>query len=208
MSGGAHSGQSRLEEAPVSRGHGNGAGSEATEAGTSPRDDPTNTVQGSRARRIAFRTLAVLLSLWVLARAVFGLLEVGLMWLPYETLEPILEGDVGSAAEFEAHRSHFMSIGIVAWAVMLAVAAQIRRPDRREAQMVWAIVFAVSSAILYGLSGTTGTWLLEEGTLLLPILALAMLHPRARNLYRLPTHDRHMLGLAALAAVPWLVPSP
>ena len=189
----------------MSRGHGDSAGSAATEAGRSSRDDPTTAVRDSRARHIAFCTLAVLVSLWVLARVVFGLLEVGLMWLPYETLEPILEGHADSAAELEAHRSHFMSIGIVAWAIMLAVAAQARRPHRREAQMVWAIVLAVSSTIFHGLSGATGRWLLEQGTLLVPILALALLHPRARNLYRLPTHHRSMLGLAIVAAGPWLV---
>ncbi len=166
---------------------------------------PAATVRGSRARTIAFRTLAVVTALWVLARSVFGLTEVGLMWLPYETLEPILEGAADSAAELEAHRSHFMSIGIVAWALVLAVVSQVRRPHRREAQMVWAVVIAVGGAVVFGLSGTVGQWLLEEGTLLLPVIVLAMLHPRARNLYRLPSHDRPMLGLAVVAGVPWLV---
>jgi len=189
----------------VSRGQGNRAVPAVSETGRASRGDLPDTAGGSRARRIAFRTLAVLVSLWVLARVVFGLLEVGLMWLPYETLAPILEGHTDSATELEAHRSHFMSIGILAWAVMLAVVVQVRRPHRREAPMAWAIVFAVSSTILHGLNGTTGQWLLEEGTLLLPILALAMLHPRARYLYRLPTHDRSMAGLAIVAAVPWLV---
>lgn len=189
----------------MSRGPGEAAGSAATDAGSSPPDDPPPTGQANPTRRIAFRTLAVLTSLWVLARLAFDLLEAGLMWLPYETLEPILEGYFDSEAEFETHRSHLMSIGIVSWALVSAVVTQVRRPHRREAQMAWAVVIIVGGAVVFGLSVTPRQWLLQSGTLLLPIVVLAILHPRARNLYRLPTHDRYMLGLAGLAAVPWLV---
>ena len=157
---------------------------------------------GSRTRRTSFRILAVLTSLWVLALMVFGLTEVVLMWLPEDTLVALLgDGDLG---DLEAHRSHFMSIGIAAWALMLAVVVQVRRPHRREAAMVWAVAVAVSCAVLFALSGTVEEWLLADVTILVLVLTMAGLHPRARDLRRRPDRDRYMALLAIAAAVPWL----
>lgn len=151
---------------------------------------------------MAFRVLAVLASLWVLALMVFGLTEVVLMWLPADTLVAMLgEGDLG---DLEAHRSHFMSIGIAAWAIVLAVAVQVRRPHRREAGMLWAVAVAVAGVVVFAVSGPVGEWLLADVTVLVLVLALAALHPRAGDLVRRPDRDRGMAGLAVVAAVPWL----
>ena len=46
---------------------------------------------------------------------------------------------------------------------------------------------------------------MEEVTLLVPVLLLALLHPRARDLVRCPRTDRTMGALVGVAAVPWLV---
>lgn len=163
---------------------------------------PEATRSASRARRIAFRVLAILTSLLLLLYFVFALTEVVLMWLPDETLSSMLDEDF---AEIAPHRSHFMSVGIVAWAAVLGLLVQLRRPERRVAPLLQLLVVVVSGAVVYGLSGTAGEWLVEEGTILAPVLLLVFLHPRARQLLRRPGFDRPLAGLATVAAVPWAV---
>lgn len=158
-----------------------------------------------RGRRIAFRVVSVLTGLLLLAMFSFALLEVAFMWLPGATLAEMLAEEGQSAAELELHRSHFMSVGIVAWAVVPAVVVQWRKPARRVAPMLQLVVIAVVATVLYGLSGTLGEWLVEEGLVLAPVLLLAFLHPRARSLLRRPMFDRTMVSLAAVAAIPWVV---
>lgn len=155
---------------------------------------------GSKARRVMFRVLAVLTSLWVLALMVFALTEVVLMWLPRDTLRAI--PDLGELDL--AHRAHFMSVGVIAWALLLGVVVQLRRPARRQAAMLHALAITVGAAVVYALSGTLGDWLLTDLTLLAPLLLLAFLHPRARRLVRMPAWNRPMTALAAVAAGPWL----
>lgn len=155
---------------------------------------------GSKARRVAFRVVAALMSLWVLAMMVFGLTEIVLMWLPRETLLSIPGlGDLDLA-----HRAHFMSIGVIAWTLLLGVVVQLRRPARREAPMLHALAIAVGATVVFALTGTLSDWLVEELTLLAPLVLLAALHPRARQLVSMPTWDRLMTALAVVAAGPWL----
>lgn len=158
---------------------------------------------GSKARRVAFRVVAALMSLWVLAMMVFGLTEVVFMWLPDDMLSSVGEtldlGDIDLT-----HRAHFMSIGVIAWTLLLGVLVQLRRPARREAPMLHALAIAVGATVVFALTGTLSDWLVEELTLLAPLVLLAALHPRARQLVSLPTWDRPMTALAVVAAVPWL----
>jgi len=156
----------------------------------------------SKGRRIVFRVLAAVTALWLLAAHVFGLLELVLMWLPDQTLSAMFEEDVPNIA---AHRTHFVSVGILAWAVVLAIAAQLRRPERRVAQMLQLLAITIGAAVVYALSGTAGEWLVEEGTLLLPVALLVLLHPRARDFWRKPGFDHLLARLAAVAAIPWAV---
>lgn len=156
---------------------------------------------GSKARRVTFRVLGVLTALWVLAMSIFALLEIVLMWLPGDTLLSMI--DDLTPADL-AHRSHFMNAGVIAWALVLGVFVQLRGPARREAPMLHALAIALGASVLFALSGSLGDWLLEEATLLVPLLALGFLHPRASQLIRMPTWDRDMAALAAVAAVPWL----
>lgn len=159
----------------------------------------------SRGRRVAFWVVTVITALGLLAMNVFGLLEVVLMWLPGETLGSMFSEDFESVAEVEAHRAHFMGVGIIAWTVVLAVLAQLRKPQRRVAQMLLLVVVAIGATVVFGLSGTFGEWLLEEWTILIPVLLVAALHPRAGDLTRLPKFDGRMAGLIAVATVPWMV---
>ena len=159
--------------------------------------------EGSRGRRIAFRVVSALTALLLLAVFSFALLEVVFMWLPAATLAEMFVEEGQSATELEAHRSHFMSVGIVAWVVVPAVLVQLRKPAQRLAQLLQLVTLALAATVVYGLSGTLGEWLLEEWLLLVPVLLVAVLHPRARALLRRPTFDRTMVSLAATAALPW-----
>lgn len=160
--------------------------------------------EGSKARRVTFRVVAILTSLWVLAMLVFGLTEVVFMWLPSDTLLSVL-GTLDDSEFDLAHRAHFMSVGIVAWSLVLGVLVQLRRPERREAPMLHALAVVIAGSVLHALSGTLGDWLLQDLTLLAPLVLLGFLHPRARHLLRISAWDRSMAALAAIAAVPWLV---
>ena len=157
---------------------------------------------GSRARRIAFRVLAVLTSLLVVTLMIFAVTEVVFMWLPWDTLMSLID-DLPAADEI--HRGHMNIAGIIAWALVLGVVVQLRKPERRVAPMLQAVGIVVAGAVVYGLSGTLGEWLAEEVILLVPVLLLAVLHPRARDLVRCPRTDRTMGALVGVAAVPWLV---
>lgn len=165
---------------------------EATEVAGSP----------SSARRIGFRVLAVLTSLLFLLYFAFGLMELVLMWLPGETLSSMLGEDF---SEIPAHRSHFMSVGIMAWAAVLSILIHLRQPERRVASMLLLLAIALSGAVVYALSGTAGEWLVEEGAILIPVLLLAWLHPGSRELLRRPAWNRPLAALAAVAAVPWVL---
>ena len=157
----------------------------------------------SRGRRVAFRVLAVLLALWLLAMTVFGLTEVVLMWLPEDVVRSVVGDDGEAMPSIAEHRSHFMAVGLVAWATVLSALAQLRRPERRVGSMRLLVVLALASLVAFGLSGTLGEWLLEEWTWVLPVLVLAVLHPRRADLLRAPSNDRGQLLLAGLAALPW-----
>jgi hypothetical protein len=149
---------------------------------------------------VAFRVMAVLTSLWVLAVVFFGLTEVVLMWLP----AGVLRSTGLPIDDLAAHRTHYLSAGIAAWALLLGVVVQLWRPERRVAPMLHGLAIAVAAAVVYALSGGPGEWLAEDLTLAVPLLVLGLLHPRARQLRRLPGCDRPMAVLAAAGAVPWL----
>ncbi len=184
------------------------AGSEAPDA-TMPNAKSVSApqargTQGSKARRVAFRVVAIVVSLWVLALMFFGLTEIVLMWLPGDTLSSV--GDALGFGELDlAHRAHFMSIGVIHWAIVLGVLVQLRRPERREAPMLHVVAIAISLSVTAALSGSFTAWLLDMVVLVIPMLLLGILHPRARQLVRMPTCDRVMVALATLGVVPWLV---
>lgn len=151
----------------------------------------------SKVRRVAFRVVAAVTSLWVLALMFFGLLELVLMWLPAEMLTFLEDIDL-------THRAHWMMSGVTASALFLGLVVQLRRPAKRVAPLMHALVFAVGGAVLYGISGGLTDWLITDLTVLVLLFSLAFLHPRARQLVRMPNWDRSMTALAAIAAVPWL----
>lgn len=156
---------------------------------------------GSKGRRIAFRVWAGLTGLWFLALYGIASLELVVMWLPGDTILSL----VGEGPALLTHRTHFLIVGILSLAFLLVMFAQLRKPERRIAQMIQLVVMVVGAGIVYAFSGTLEEWLLEEGTVLFPVLVLVLLHPNASDLIRKPSFDRGMSVLAGLAAVPWAV---
>jgi hypothetical protein len=167
--------------------------------------DPSGTreMEGlGRGRRIAFRVFAIVVSLSLLVLMVFSLLEAVIMWLSWDTLMSFIDD---LPAGDEIHRAHFNIVGIVSWALVTGVVVQLRKPERRTAAMLQAVGIVVAGMAFYGLSGTITEWLTEDVAPVVFVLILAWLHPRARELVKMPRLEPRMAGLVALAAVPWLV---
>lgn len=162
----------------------------------------------SSRRKVAFRVVSVLVSLLLLVMHVFGLLEVVLMWFPDQFLVDTFggAGEEQYAGGIPIHRTHFMAVGLVSWTVVPAVLVQLRKPWRRTASMLVASIMVIAALVAFGLAGTLQEWLVEDVLMLAaPVLLLAALHPRARDLLRRPTFDTTMVRLALVAAVPWTV---
>ena len=183
-------------------------------SGTQRIDRPSAQARGSRAaldaddltwskgHRIAFRAFSGLTALFMLAVFVFGLLEVVIMWLPGDTLLSIDSGETYPGGLL-VHRSHFMAVGLVAWTVVPAVLVQVRKPGRRVAPMLVAVVMGVAGLVAFGLDGTLAAWVTEDLLLTLPIFVLAALHPRVRQLFRRPDFHPDMIRWGVTGAVPW-----
>jgi hypothetical protein len=154
-----------------------------------------------RARR-TFRVVAWVTTLFLLVLFPFSFLEVVVMWLPDETLLTL----ISDLAESDlVHRTHFLSIGIVMWALLLGVAVQLRRPERRAAAMLHSLVLVVAGTALYAISGTLGEFLVEDVIMLVPVVLLALLHPRSRELFGRQKFEPVMAAVAVMAALPWTV---
>ncbi|HZD21992.1 MAG TPA: hypothetical protein VE569_01090 [Acidimicrobiia bacterium] len=156
----------------------------------------------SKGKRITFRVVSIMAGLFFVAWAIFGLTEVVLMWLPAETLASIT-GDPSSW--FDLHRAHGMAIGIAAWSVVLPALAQWHKPKERVGSMLLLLVHGVAALVIFAFSGGLVESLTEEGVFVVPIVLLAVFHPRARDLLTWPNFDRYMAIGAAAAAVPWAV---
>lgn len=164
-------------------------------------DDRASMPAGGNAHRITFRVWTVITSLWFLLLYGIGALELVAMWLPGEAILSMFEEE----QSILIHRTHFLIVGILSWALLLATFVQLRKPERRVAPMIQLVIMALGAGLVYALSGTVEEWLVEEGLVLLPILVLAVLHPSFRELVRRPSFDRDMTALAGLATVPWAV---
>lgn len=163
---------------------------------------PTESQQ-SKGRRITFRVVLTLFALLVLAMNVFAVLEPIFMWVPAETVAEMFEEQTSFVT---LHRAHFMAVGLVGWAVVLSTLVQLRKPARRVAPLLLLVGVAAGAMIVYGLSGTVGEWLLEEiASVVLPLSLVVLLHPSRDRMLRRPRFNRSLVGMAALASLPWLV---
>jgi hypothetical protein len=159
--------------------------------------------QPTDARRTstAFRIVSWIVALATLAIAIFGLLEIPIMWLPDDTLVSLLGDGDPNPLELD-YRSQFFHIGIVAWTLVPPLFAQLRRPGRRVAPLlqVWlgGLALIVVMALVGGLEP-------QDFIIFGAYTVLAALHPSRSELFRAVRFDRLQAGLAAVAAVPWLI---
>lgn len=127
-----------------------------------------------------------------------GLAFPVLGFLPDETLFSLMN-DVDAAAL--SHRLHELTAGIFSWAVLLGVLVQFRKPERKVAPLLAALAVPVVWGIVEAINGNLV--ISDTALLLIPLLAVALLHPRARDFLRVGRIDKRLAGLTALAAVPW-----
>lgn len=156
---------------------------------------PSTRTRGSNVRNIAFKGLAVLFSLFLLVAFNLLFIAIVLNWLPEATILSI-EG-----APEPAHRLHFMGISLFLWAMLMGTVVQLRRPQRRVAPMLMAL--AVPAALALG-EVASGTYTVAGTAPLVPLVLIALLHPKARDLVRVRELDRVMVSLTVVAIVPWL----
>jgi hypothetical protein len=157
----------------------------------------TTQVRPSRAFRIVSWTAALAaLAIWI-----FGLTEIVLMWLSDDALVSLVgEGDPDPA--LLDYRSQFLHLGIVAWALVLPLLAQLRSPQRRVAPMLQLWLGAVALIVVGALAGVLEPL---DIVILTVFSAIAMLHPARGELFRPSSVDRWQLAVLAVGLVPWLV---
>lgn len=161
--------------------------------------------RAGRARRIAFRAVVVLATLFTLVVLLFAYPLIVTNWLPVDLwLAARTSGfhpDITAADA--AHRLHSLSLGVLAWGTLLGIVLQANRPERRIAPLLVSLAVPVAIAASETVAGT----ITVGGTapFLVVVLLVVVLHPAARDMLRLPSWDLPMLGLVAAATVPWVV---
>lgn len=160
-------------------------------------DLPSSEEERPRGRRIAFRVVSTITGLGALALTFFGLMTFVLMWLPDASVTSIIDDpDLDMI-----HRAHYAGIGVLAWLLTPALLVQFRKPQRRVAAMTQAVAIVVLGVLVYLVAGG---FLIQDAVLLVLVVATAVLHPRAAEVFRVPSFHRPMLLAAAVAAAPWL----
>ena len=150
-------------------------------------------------RRILFYVLAALLSAFLLVGFWDIVPGVVLGWLPDSVLSSI---HPDFERLFVPHRIHQTAMHAILWGLVLGVGLQLYRPERRVAPLLEALSFMLAFVVIE-LAVSQPVW--GSAVPALFLLLLALLHPRAQDLLRLPRLDWTMAGLIALAAIPWIV---
>lgn len=164
----------------------------------SGRNDERNFVTGSKVRRRTFYGMAGLTTALLIVMLGFGLSFPVLAWLPDSTLFALMDDIEPDAL---AHRLHELVVGVFSWVLLLSVALQFRKPERKVAPLLQGLSIPVVLSVVEMVNGNFV--LVETLPLLLPLLVLAVLHPAAGELIRPGRFDARLAGLTALAAVPW-----
>lgn len=161
--------------------------------------------RGGRIRRIAFGTVTALASLFLLVALLFAYPLILTNWLPRDAWL-VVRADrfhPDLAAGDEVHRLHSLALGVIAWGMLAGIVLQVHRPARKTSALLASL--AVPIAIAVG-EMMTGTYTVGgTAPFLVAILLVVTLHPAARDLLRLPGWNLPMLGLAAVAALPWIM---
>ena len=176
--------------------------SDAEDAGDRPRTGTA--VQGeasksSRVRKRFFQGLVILFSLFLLVSFNLVYLMLVVSWLPDATYLAIIS-DL-EAADL-VHRVHDSMLPVTAWTLLIGTALQLRRPQDNVAPLLMALTIPVALTSIHLLTGTFDPQFTAIS--LVPLLLIALLHPRARGLLRVRRLDGPMAVLTGLAAIAWL----
>lgn len=153
----------------------------------------------SKARKYAFKGLVILFSLFLLAMFNLVFLLIVVSWLPDATYLAIIS-DL-EAADL-VHRVHDSTLPVLAWSILIGTVVQLRRPEDRVAPLLMILLVPV---IFIFIELATGTFTIASNApLLVPLVLLALLHPRARGVVRIPRLNGLMAALSAAAAAVWI----
>lgn len=152
-----------------------------------------------RARRIAFLVSVVLVSLFLLLALLPAYPLIVVNWLPHDLWLAVRTdhgpGDV-------VHRLHSLALAVIAWGMLLGIVVQVHGPRDKQAPLLAALAVPISIAAGELLTGTYTV--MGTAPFIGLILVVAVLHPAARELFSPPRWNLPMLGLTAVAAVPWI----
>lgn len=157
-------------------------------------------MNGPKVKRGVFFGVSGLTGAWLLVMLGFGLAFPVLAWFPDDTLFSLMD-DVDPAAL--THRLHELTVGVFSWTLLLGVVLQLHRPERKVAPLLAALAVPVVLSIVEIVNGNFVV--ADTLPLLVPLLAVGLLHPTRRALVRVGRFDLPLAGLTALAAVPWMV---
>ncbi|MDX1600236.1 MAG: hypothetical protein R3191_01840 [Anaerolineales bacterium] len=152
-----------------------------------------------RVRRTAFKVVAILSTLFILAMFNVVLLLIVVSWFPAQ----MYVGLIGEpAAELIPHRLHDSILPILAWSLLIGVGLQVRRPKVRQAPLLMAVAVPV---IFAAVELATGSFAVMDSLPLYVVFGLLMmLHPQALEAIRIRRLDKLMTALTAAAAAAWL----
>lgn len=165
----------------------------------------TSARHGGKVRRIAFGAAIALASLFVLVALLFAYPLIAVNWLPRD-LWLVVRADrfhPDLAAGDEVHRLHSLALGVIAWGMLLGIVLQVHRPERKIPALLASLAVPIAIAVSEMMAGTYTVG--GTAPFLVLILIVVVLHPAARDILRLPGWNLLMLGLAAVAALPWVM---
>ena len=153
----------------------------------------------SKLQNLIFKVITGLFVLFLLVAFNLVFLLIVISWLPDAAWLAILS-DPGDPADL-SHRLHNSILPVTTWSVLIGTVVQLYRPQDRLAPLLMALAVPVIFALV---ELATGTYtVMGTGPFLFPLVLIALLHPRARELVRVRQLDGVMAGLTGLAAVAW-----
>lgn len=156
--------------------------------------------RAGRWRLLGFRIAAALFAGVFLVGLFPALKGIVLNWLPDEVFLRF-RSDLGPADV--VHRLHSTALAVLGWGMVIGTGAQLHAPRRKIGAMLMAL--AVPPALALGELFTGIFTVLGAGVPFALLLAVALLHPSARDLLRVRRPDPVMTGLALIGALPWIV---
>ena len=150
----------------------------------------------SKLQNVIFKVITLLFALFVLVSFNVVFLLIVVSWLPDAAWLAIIS-DQGLS-----HRLHGSILPVIPLSVLIGTVVQLYRSQDRLAPLLMALAVPVIFALV---ELATGTYtIMGTGPFLFPLVLIALMHPRTRELVRVRRLDGVMAGLTGLAAVAWI----